>query len=347
MTDLDRGPMSRTVVLVHGAWHGAWCWEQVLPLLDAASVPIVAVDLPSVSHASATLHDDADYVRGALDSITGDAVLVGHSYGGAVISEAGVHPAVAHLVYLTAFALEVGESPAENALTGGDGPSDLVAAIDFGDGVLTIDPERAVAAFYHDCTPEIASAAVERLRPQSLLALGGKVDAAAWREKPATYVVCTDDRALPVALQRSNAARIGNSIDWPTSHSPFLEPARPRRGSADRAQLALTIAATSASEVTRVVGAGLEAERVHHDRPQPGGARTDHVDAGHVADVPRVGGLDADRVERDLEDLRVGLADADRAGVDHALDLHADARPDLQHFLRGEALRRPCRRRWR
>ena len=218
--------MSQTVVLVHGAWHGAWCWEQVLPLLDAASVPVLVVDLPSVSHANATVHDDSDYVRGALDSIAGDAVLVGHSYGGAVISEAGVHARVAHLVYLSAFALEVGESPQENSLDGGDGPNDLVAAMGFeelptGEHVITIKPDRAVAAFYHDCTPEIASAAVERLRPQSLIALGGKIDAAAWREKPATYVVCTDDRALPVELQRSNAARIGNSIDWPTSHSPF------------------------------------------------------------------------------------------------------------------------------
>jgi len=64
--------------------------------------------------------------------------------------------------------------------------------------------------------------AISRLRPQSLAAVGGKVEAAAWREKPATYVVCTEDHALPVALQRSNAARIGESVDWPTSHSPFL-----------------------------------------------------------------------------------------------------------------------------
>ena len=90
--------MQRTAVLVHGAWHGAWCWEQVVPLLDAAAVPLVVVDLPSVSHDNATLHDDADYVRGALDSIEGDAVLVGHSSGGAVITAAGVHPNVAHLV---------------------------------------------------------------------------------------------------------------------------------------------------------------------------------------------------------------------------------------------------------
>jgi pimeloyl-ACP methyl ester carboxylesterase len=214
--------MTRTAVLVHGAWHGAWCWEAVVPLLDAAGIPLLVVDLPSVAHATATLRDDAEYVRGALDSIDGEVVLLGHSYGGAVISAAGAHPNVAHLVYLCAFALDAGESAQSNSLEGGDGPSDLIPALVFGDQVITCDPERAAAAFYHDCTPEIAAAAIARLRPMSLAALGGTVDAAAWREKPATYVVCTDDRALPEALQRSNAARVGTSIDWPTSHSPFL-----------------------------------------------------------------------------------------------------------------------------
>jgi pimeloyl-ACP methyl ester carboxylesterase len=109
----------------------------------------------------------------------------------------------------------------ENSLTGGE-DSDLAASIQIADGVLTIDPERAVATFFHDCAPDVAAAAVDRLRPQSLGSIRGYVDAAAWRDKPATYVVCTDDRALPVALQRSNAARIGESVDWPTSHSPFL-----------------------------------------------------------------------------------------------------------------------------
>jgi pimeloyl-ACP methyl ester carboxylesterase len=218
--------MTRTVVLVHGAWHGAWCWEQVLPLLDAASVPVIAVDLPTVSHPSATMHDDADYVRGALDAITGEVVLVGHSYGGVVISQAGVHPNVAHLVYLAAFALEAGESASQNALEGGADRGDLADAIEVaelptGETVLTIKPEGAVAAFYHDCTPAVASAAVERLRPQPLASLAGTVNAAAWHEKPATYVVCTEDHAVPVALQRSIAARIPTTIDWPTSHSPF------------------------------------------------------------------------------------------------------------------------------
>ena len=214
--------MGRTAVLVHGAWYGAWCWERVVPLLDAAAVPLVMVDLPSVSHETATLHDDADYVRGALDTIDGEVVLLGHSYGGAVVTAAGVHPNVVQLVYLCAFVLEVGESVQENSLTGGEDPSDLSAAVQIVDGVFTVDPERAVAALFHDCTPDVAAAAVDRLRPQSLGSLGGYAEAAAWHDKPATYVVCTDDHALPVALQRSNASRIGESVDWPTSHSPFL-----------------------------------------------------------------------------------------------------------------------------
>jgi pimeloyl-ACP methyl ester carboxylesterase len=124
-------------------------------------------------------------------------------------------------VYLTAFALEVGESPGVNELTGGEGNA-LDAAIRVGDGVLTLDRELVVPALFNDCEPAIARRAVDRLRPQSLKALRDPVTVAAWREKPATYVVCTDDRGLMPALQRSNAARIGNSIDWPTGHSPFL-----------------------------------------------------------------------------------------------------------------------------
>jgi pimeloyl-ACP methyl ester carboxylesterase len=210
-----------TVVFVHGAWHGAWCWERVVPRLDAAGVPAVAVDLPSVSLRDAGLRDDAACVRDALDACTDDAVLVGHSYGGSVVTESGSHPRVAHLVYLTAFALEAGESPGANELTGGQG-SALDAAIQVGDGVLTLDRELVIPALFNDCEPDIARRAVERLRPQSLRALRDTVTVAAWREKPSTYVVCTDDRGLTPALQRSNAARIGNSIDWPTGHSPFL-----------------------------------------------------------------------------------------------------------------------------
>src|SRR5437870_13500893 len=110
--------MSRTVVLVHGAWHGAWCWEQVLTHLDNAGRRAIAVDLPSVSSATATLAGDVACVRAALDAVENDALLVGHSYGGVVVTEAGRHPAVAHIASLTAFALEPGESGNETTLTG-------------------------------------------------------------------------------------------------------------------------------------------------------------------------------------------------------------------------------------
>jgi hypothetical protein len=132
-----------------------------------------------------------------------------------------VHPNVAHLVYLTAFVLEVGESPVENNLSGG-GASLLDDAIRIGDGVVTLDSELAIPALYHDCTAVVAQRAVRRLRPQSLNALQGTVTVAAWREKLATYVICTEDRAIAPGLQRANADRIGTSIDWPTSHSPFF-----------------------------------------------------------------------------------------------------------------------------
>lgn len=211
-----------TVVFVHGAWHGAWCWEQVIPKLGAAGQRSMVVDLPSVSSPRAGLSDDAACVRDALDALTDDVVLVGHSYGGSVVTEAGLHSNVAHLVYLTAFVLEIGESPATNELRGGDGAGLLDQAIRIGDGVVTLDAELAIPALYHDCEPQVAAAAVNRLRPQSLKALQDTVTVAAWREKPSTYVVCADDRGIVPALQRANAARIGNSIDWPTSHSPFF-----------------------------------------------------------------------------------------------------------------------------
>jgi len=206
-----------TIVLVHGSFGDASSWRSVFDILDGDEYTVLAPANPLRG-----LANDASYLEGLIDQLNGPVVLVGHSYGGAVISAAGVHPNATHLVYLCAFALEVGESASQNSLQGGDDAGELGAAIVVADNVYAVDPDRAVAAFFHDCAPDVAAAAVERLRPQSIASLAGEVEAAAWRDKPATYVVCTDDRALPVALQRSNAARVGTSIDWPTSHSPFL-----------------------------------------------------------------------------------------------------------------------------
>jgi pimeloyl-ACP methyl ester carboxylesterase len=213
--------MSKTAVLVHGAWHGAWCWELVVPKLAARGIDAVTVDLPSVQRRHATVADDADEVRRAIDAIGGPVVLVGHSYGGAVVTDAGAHPDVEHIVYLTAFALDDGESVSSNALLGGESMR-LVEALRFEADVSTVDPDRATDFFFHDCSPDIATAAVARLRPMSLDAMRSAPRAVAWRNKPATYIVCTDDRGVPVELQRSAAGRCAAVIEIPTSHSPFL-----------------------------------------------------------------------------------------------------------------------------
>jgi pimeloyl-ACP methyl ester carboxylesterase len=212
------------VVLVHGAWHGTWCWDAVVDDFARRGIDVVAVDLPSVTRADASLADDADHVRAALDEGSGPALLVGHSYGGAVVTDAGVHPDVAHVVYLTAFALDAGESVVQNAVPGGEEmtlPEGLDVDVD--DGTVRVKPERATEFFFHDCAPPVAADATARLRPQSLAAMSGVPRAVAWRERPTTYIVCTDDRGVPVALQQNFATRCGAAVvELPRSHSPFL-----------------------------------------------------------------------------------------------------------------------------
>ena len=210
-----------TIMFVHGAWHGSWCWDAVRSRLDAGGIATAAVENPSVANAPSDLHADGDNLRAALDAIGGPVLLVGHSYGGAVITDAGAHPAVRRLVYLTAFALDAGESVMQNELSGGE-DIQLGAAMQFDGDVVTFAPARVTEFFYHDCAPDVAAAAGAQLRPMSLAAMGGVPRTVAWRVRPSTYVVCTDDRAIPVALQQSCAARLGDVVELPTSHSPFL-----------------------------------------------------------------------------------------------------------------------------
>jgi pimeloyl-ACP methyl ester carboxylesterase len=228
--------MTTTTVLVHGAWHGAWCWDSVVDGLAARGLPAVALDLPG--HGLDTgplvdLHGDAARVGELLDelSATGsDVLLVGHSYGGAVITEAGVHPAVRHLVYLCALALAEDESCATVAV------GDAAAAIshegrpNLGEA-LVIDEkglatlahlDLASACLYNLCDPETASSALSRLGPQPMVTLQQIPDAVAWRVTPSTYVVCTDDFAVHPELQRVMAARCSRQVEWESDHSPFL-----------------------------------------------------------------------------------------------------------------------------
>lgn len=211
-----------TVLLVHGAWHGPWCWERVVPELERAGVPVRTVDLPSVGAApesGADLSGDAATVRAALDEIEGPAVVCGHSYGGMAITQgAAGHPGVARLVYLCAFMPEPGESLV--SLTGGR-PAPWIQLLD--DGMTLPDASRAREVFYGDCDGETAAAALARLRPMSGAAFGEPAAAAAWHDVPSTYVVCAQDGALPPSLQRERfAPQATETLVWESSHSPFL-----------------------------------------------------------------------------------------------------------------------------
>ena len=213
-----------TIVLVHGAWHGSWCWDDVVAGLRARGFVTVAVDLPSRS-GQGSIAADAAFVRAVIEGVAGEVVVCGHSYGGCVITEAAAGlPAVTHLVYLAALMLDLGESAMRSVeIDVAPDSTDLEHAIVVGvDGTITLDLETAVAAFYADASPEQAAAATAQLTPQPGATLAESVSAVAWRGIPSSYVVCTEDRAVPVAVQRALAERATAVVEWDTSHSPFL-----------------------------------------------------------------------------------------------------------------------------
>jgi pimeloyl-ACP methyl ester carboxylesterase len=208
-----------TVVLVHGAFHGAWCWEPVRSLLDEQGIPNLAPELPLTG-----LEADADAVRALLDAVDGPVVLCGHSYGGMVISRAaGSRDDVDRLVYLCA--VQVADDAEMAAIMQ---PTPLMEHLVHGDdGSLAVDPAHAAADFYHDCAPDVAGAAVAKLRPMpsgvDTEARGGAdVPPPAWTQLPSTYVVCTDDRAVHPDAQRKMAEHADDRVVWDTSHSPML-----------------------------------------------------------------------------------------------------------------------------
>ena len=211
------------VVLVHGAWHGPWCWDRVTPLLHARGIDTVTVDLPSMDVNAGyvtTVHDDAKTLRAALDALDRRAVVVGHSYGGMVITEgAAEHAKVKHLVYLTAFMPDAGQSL--NDLIAIKPLLDLAGMIRLApDRRSTLDPSCIGPLFYNDCDDDTVAWAAARMRPM-LSESNDAVTAAAWRSAPSTYVVCDEDRAIVPELQRHMSEHASEVIEWSTSHSPF------------------------------------------------------------------------------------------------------------------------------
>jgi len=214
------------VVLVHGAWHGAWCWAGLQHALDELGVASLAVDLPG--HGASTqplsdLYGDAHHVASVLAQLGTPAILVGHSYGGAAITEAASHFGdVAHLAYLTAFALEQGESimsfltsqpPAAVALSN--------AIVPWGTGSSVIDPLQAVASFYADCPPAVATAAIARLSPQPMVTFTDGISGSPRSTIASTYVRCLRDAAIHISHQDVMAARCDTVHTLDSDHSPF------------------------------------------------------------------------------------------------------------------------------
>lgn len=206
------------LVLVHGAWHGAWAWQALERELQVRGVVAHAVELPTVGNAAADLRSDVAVLRAAVTALAGPVVLVGHSYGGVVVTEAadGLEQ-VQRLVYVTAFAPDVGESLLDQVSYG---PLDWIRPA--GPGLLGVAEDRARELFYADVEPAVAARAQARLRPQAAASFGQPVQAAAWRHVPSTYLVCTADRCIPPTAQREWSSRTTETVELPTGHSPFL-----------------------------------------------------------------------------------------------------------------------------
>jgi pimeloyl-ACP methyl ester carboxylesterase len=215
-----------TFALVHGAWHGAWCWERLTPLLQQAGHDVVAMDLPS-EDGTATFDTYADVVCTALEGRGDDVVLVGHSYGGNTVPLVAARRPIRHLIYLCAMVPDTGRSLVDQL---GDELEMLNPAYQDGLSVpdaqlrqVWADLDIARAMFYGDCDEPTIKAALDRLRPQSAFPA---LQPFPLTEHPAvhtTYVVCSDDRILRPQWSRQVAReRLGAElIELPGDHSPF------------------------------------------------------------------------------------------------------------------------------
>jgi len=205
------------VVLVHGGFVDGSGWRPVYDLLTKDGYRVAVVQNPTLS-----LAGDAAAAKLIIDAQDGPVVLVGHSYGGAVISEAGTDPNVAALVYISAFAPDAGESV--NTLLAGfpqDAPQPPILPPQ--DGFLFLDRDKFHASFAGDLPADLAAFMADSQVPWGVDALGGQVSEPAWRTKPSWYLVTTDDKMIPPAAQRTMAGRAGSTtVEVAASHSVYV-----------------------------------------------------------------------------------------------------------------------------
>lgn len=219
-------PSVPKLILVHGAWHGPWCWAEVELRLRQLGVEVGSVELTSQGDdptSIGNLYSDTEVVRGAASSVDGPVALLGHSYGGMVITQAAQSlDNVSQLIYLSAFVPEAGQSLAGIVEPWVAAGADLSWLVPTPEGLLTIAPGQTSQIFYNDCDPAVAAKAESRLRPQSGASFQQPVQPSQLKLKPFLYIVCTEDRAIPPAGQRQMAERADRVLELPTGHCPFL-----------------------------------------------------------------------------------------------------------------------------
>jgi pimeloyl-ACP methyl ester carboxylesterase len=214
-----------TLIFVHGACvrDAAWWWKSMTKPLADRGIASVTVALPSCGETGQELGDlyaDVDACRRAIAEVEGPVVLCGHSYGGVIITEAGVDVCVTQLLYVSSVMPDAGQSQAD--LIGSE-PAPWLQPSD--DGTVGVDPGMIREFFLQDCDEITTEQALRRLTRQSLTPFTQPPREIAWRQKPATYFVCTGDLATPAEVQRQRVRANARLVDFSAGHHPFL--ARP------------------------------------------------------------------------------------------------------------------------
>src|SRR3954466_9516791 len=221
MAQASTSAIVKNVLLVHGGFVDGSGWQEVYSALKRGGYNVTIVQNPTIS-----LADDVAVTRRGIAAQNGPVILVGHSYGGAVITEAGTDPKVAALVYITAFAPDRGESVAtliQDPPPGAPVPPILPPE----NGQLLLDKEKFAASFAADVDPELAEFMADAQVPWGVEALQGAVSQPAWKAKPSWYLVATDDRMIPPPAQRAMSQRAGATVvEAPGSHSIYVSQPR-------------------------------------------------------------------------------------------------------------------------
>ena len=211
----------RNIVLVHGGFVDGSGWQPVYKILTGEGFNVRVVQNPTLS-----LADDVAFTKRAIASADGPVILVGHSYGGAVVTEAGNDAKVKGLVYITAFAPDRGESVSSliaNPAPGAPVPPILPPQ----DGFLFLDRSKFAASFAADVEPTLAAFMADSQVPWGVEALAGAISNPAWRSKPSWYLVASDDKMIPPPAQRSMAKRAESKVVETTgSHSVYVSKPR-------------------------------------------------------------------------------------------------------------------------